>query len=196
MRPDVPVNRLESTMRKTKLIGVAALAVSLSAGVAVAQPGVAARGGAGPGRGGASFFLAHTGDLKLSDAQVTRLAAIARRTEDRRRALRATMDSAGPMRMGPRPDSAARARMFDRMRTTMEREREQSHADLRDALGVLTPDQLATAWQMAPAGGRGGPDARRVREMRQRRMRDGGEDGPRRRMDAAPRRPANERPQD
>jgi len=34
----------------------------------------------------ASMFLAHTGELQLTDAQVTRLAAIARRAEAREKA--------------------------------------------------------------------------------------------------------------
>ena len=42
----------------------------------------------------ASMFLAHTGELQLTDAQVTRLAAIARRSEARQKAMHARMDSA------------------------------------------------------------------------------------------------------
>ena len=37
----------------------------------------------------ASMFLAHTGELQLTDAQVTRLAAIARRSEARQKAMHA-----------------------------------------------------------------------------------------------------------
>ena len=111
----------------------------------------------------ASMLLAHTGELKLTDAQVTRLAAIARRTADRRKAMRTSVDSMraanrptpstnGPlptMRQGPPAMQAAQ----------MEKMREQEHADLRDALTVLTPDQLAQGWEMmASRGGRrGGP---------------------------------------
>ena len=141
---------------RTWTIGVMALALAVGGSDAEAQPGSGMGAGMGAGRpggrGGAEFFLAHTGELKLTDVQVTRLAAIARRTEDRRRALRASMDSAGPMRMNARPDSAARMRMMERMRTTRDRERDQSRTDLRDALSVLTPDQLATAWEMGPPG--------------------------------------------
>jgi hypothetical protein len=124
-----------------------------------AQPGRATgRGGAG-----AEFFLAQTGELRLTDAQVVRLAAIARRSADRRRAMRASMDSVAPARRaGARLDSASRAarmRAMEQMRARFERERDQGSADLRDALAVLTPDQQATAWQMVarrgPAGARG-----------------------------------------
>src|ERR1041385_9457370 len=66
-------------------------------------------GGAGAGRG-AAFLLAHTGDLELTDAQVVKLAAIARRGAGRLRGIRATMDSAGMRSGGPRgpADSAGR----------------------------------------------------------------------------------------
>jgi len=56
----------------------------------------------GPGGGDvASFLLSHTGELKLSDQQVTRLAAIARRSADRRQAVMRSMDSL--MARGPMP---------------------------------------------------------------------------------------------
>ena len=60
------------------------------AGAMIARPGL---GPGGPGGGIASMLLAHTGEFKLTDAQVTRLAGIARRTSDRHRAMRASMDS-------------------------------------------------------------------------------------------------------
>lgn len=144
-------------MRNTTA-GLAAIALALVATTATAQPGhdmapmhMRMQGAPMEHRAmmnGAEFFLGHTGDLKLTDAQVTRLAAIARRTEERRKALHASMDSAGPMRMGGRPDSATRAGMAERMRTAMQREHEQSRVDLRDALVVLNPDQLVTAWEL------------------------------------------------
>src|SRR4029434_4261959 len=56
--------------------------------------GMPARGGASPVAATADFLLAHTGDLALTDAQVVRLAAISRRTEARRKAFVARMDSA------------------------------------------------------------------------------------------------------
>ena len=164
------------------------------------MPGPGAMGG-GPGGGSAvndpaQFLLSQTGELKLTDAQVTRLAAIARRSAERRRALRAQMDSLRSQRVrGERPDSAARARMrqqVDQMRPQMERLREQSQADRRDAIAVLTPDQQAQAWERVARSGRGdranfrggrGAGARRMR------MRDGtGMHGGR--MDGQYRRPA------
>ena len=55
-----------------------------------------ARPGGGAVDDPAQFLLAHTGELELTDAQVTRLAAIARRSAERRRALRVQMDSMRP----------------------------------------------------------------------------------------------------
>jgi hypothetical protein len=125
------------------------------------RPGSGAGGGAGgPVDDPAEFLLSRTGELRLTDAQVTRLAAIARRSADRRRALRAQMDSIRPERSaGERPDSAARAQMrrrLDQMRPAMERLREQSLADRRDAIAVLTPDQQAQAWERIARAGRSG----------------------------------------
>ena len=130
-------------------------------------PGAGQRG-AGPARDPAEFLLSHTGDFKLTDAQVTRLAAIARRSADRREAMRTQLDS---MRFnfvrGGRPDSAARAAMrqrMEQMRPQMDRMREQAHNDRRDAIAVLTPDQQAQAWErmaMIDRGGMGGGRMRR-----------------------------------
>jgi hypothetical protein len=122
------------------------------------------RGGLGAPRGGAvdnpaQFLLAQTGELNLTDAQVTRLAAIARRSAERRRVLRVQMDSMRTQR-GPgatRPDSAERARMrqrFEQMRPAMERLRDQAQADRREAIAVLTPNQQARAWERVAASGR------------------------------------------
>jgi hypothetical protein len=101
-----------------------------------------------PGGDIGSFLLAHTAELELSDQQVTRLAAIARRAGDRRQAAMRTMDSlaARPMRS----DSAGRGLGGPppAMRAQAERLREQQHADLREALGVLTADQQALAWEL------------------------------------------------
>ena len=115
----------------------------------------------GPPAGGlASMLLAHTAELKLTDQQLPRLAAIARRTEDRHRAMQTTMDSTAranrpqgdpSQQMGPRA-------MPDAMRATMERARDQERGDVRDALAVLTLDQVADAWIMR---GPGGPGPRR-----------------------------------
>jgi hypothetical protein len=121
--------------------------------------GVPGRGGASPVGATADFLLAHTGDLALTDAQVVRLAAISRRTEARRKALAARMDSApaaarpapgdsagpGGRRRGPAgPPPAALQQARDR--------RDQMHADVRDAIAVLTPDQQANAWMMVAGG--------------------------------------------
>ncbi len=136
-------------------------------------------GAGGPGAGGdpASHFLAHTGDLKLTDQQVTRLAAIARRAGDRRTALRARVDS---MRAANRPQApngapdgmpgaTPRATRLPRPAVPpmlnaaeVQRLRDQSHAELRDAIAVLTADQQATAWEMLRGGpGRGAAGRRR-----------------------------------
>ena len=126
-------------------------------------------GAGGPGGGGAvsdpaEFLLSHTGEFKLTDAQVTRLAAIARRSAERRRALRAQMDSIRPDGMrGERPDSAASAQMrqrFDQLRPQMERLRVQSQTDRRDAIAILTPDQQAQAWERVARMGRTGGEFR------------------------------------
>ena len=118
-------------------------------------------GGPGPGAPGgpvgatADFLLAHTGDLALTDAQVVRLAAISRRTDARRKSMMARMDSA---RAAPRagPTDSAGPRRGPRMpmpdEAQMRQARDQMHADIRDAIAVLTPDQQATAWMMVAGG--------------------------------------------
>jgi Spy/CpxP family protein refolding chaperone len=111
----------------------------------------------GPMGNTASFLLAHTGDLKLTDAQVVRLAAIARRSDERMRALRTSMDSVRPA-CGPNGcDSTARAEMrrrAERMRPSMERAMEQARTERRDAIAVLTPDQQGQAWDLVSMAGR------------------------------------------
>ncbi|CAN5918212.1 hypothetical protein BH11GEM1_BH11GEM1_09810 [soil metagenome] len=107
----------------------------------------------------ASMLLAQTAELELSDQQVTRLAAIARRTGERRTAIMASLDSLRTARMRAAGAAAAAPGAAPRApsqadRDMMLRMREQSHTDLRDALSVLTPDQLATSWEMT--AGRGG----------------------------------------
>ena len=105
----------------------------------------------------ASMFLGCTGELQLTDAQVTKLAAIARRAESRQAAIRSRMDSAMTViRSGPdgaampRDGAAAGGMMMTMMRMPMttDAERKAQHEDDRDAFAVLTPDQLATAWEM------------------------------------------------
>jgi hypothetical protein len=126
----------------------------------------------------ASRFLAQTGELKLTDQQVTRLAAIARRSTEHRQALRASVDSMRPARFGPpgaQRDSVRRRQGPPPAALALAtRMRDQVHADLRDALAVLTPDQLATAWgMMAARGGMGrpgGPGGRTFRPTEMRAM--------------------------
>jgi hypothetical protein len=91
------------------------------------------------------MLLSQTGTLQLTDAQVVRLASIARRAEDRHRALRTRLDSLRPRRT---PDDSARRGRTGPPTDLFDREREASHADLRDALSVLTADQQARAWEM------------------------------------------------
>jgi hypothetical protein len=156
-------------MKRAASLALLALALA-SAPVAAQGPGPM-RGGPGGPPQGAQFLLAHTGALELTDAQVVRLAAIARRAHQRHEALRAGMPAPGAPRAQPSPEDAAR------MRQAMEQGREQARVDLRDALAVLTPDQQARAWEMMARrgggpGGRGGPDG--PGGMRGR----GGPDGP------------------
>ena len=102
---------------------------------------------------GVAFFLAHTGDLQLTDGQVTKLAAIARRAEERHKAMRASFDSAAHMRGGPgmRGDTAGGGARRGEMMAAFKRAHDAEHADLRDALAVLTPDQQAKAWEIVAA---------------------------------------------
>ena len=127
-----------------------------------------------PGGGIASMFLAHSAELKLTDQQLSKLAAIARHTEERHKMMRASMDSL--MRANrPQPGSSAlaepRSLVSDPTRATMDRIHEQEHVDLRDALAVLTIDQQADAWMMRGTGpvGAGGPPRARFGAMRGRR---------------------------
>jgi hypothetical protein len=116
--------------------------------------------GAQPSMDVAGRFLAQTGELKLTDQQVTRLAGIARRSAEHRQAMRASLDSLRPARFGApgaERDSVRRQGPPAAARALATRMRDQAHADLRDALAVLTPDQLATAWGMMAR--RGGTDA-------------------------------------
>jgi uncharacterized membrane protein YebE (DUF533 family) len=126
-----------------------------------------------PGGGIASMLLAHTAELKLTDTQLSKLAAIARRTDDRHKAMRVSMDS---MMRANRPQADGTAptpRPFnaEQGRAMMTRVRDQERTDLRDALAVLTVDQQADAWMMRGAGpgGAGGPPRARFGAMRGRR---------------------------
>ena len=140
--------------RSIALIATLAAAAPLAAQQPFGGPPGPEMAGQGPMAG--AFLLAHTGDLQLTDQQVTRLAAIARREGARRRALRSTLDSLRST-APERRDSAARARIAPQFGNTFTQMRDQSRADLRDAITVLTPAQQAQAWQMISArGGRGG----------------------------------------
>ena len=126
-------------------------------------PPMGGMGGMGGGpfgqRGGppgalASYLLAHVGELKLTDQQVTKLAAIARRADERYRAMRTAMDSMA--RQAPPPAAGSPPRAPDTMRAAMEQAREAEHGEVRDALAVLTVEQQADAWMLRGApGGRG-----------------------------------------
>ena len=99
----------------------------------------------------ASMFLAHTGELQLTDAQVTKLAAIARRAESREKAMHARMDSAmAHAKAEAGHDGMGDGMMMMRMRMFMptEAERKAQHEDDREAFSIPTPDQLATAWEL------------------------------------------------
>ena len=138
------------------------------------MPGPGMMRGPMPGGGIASMLLAHSAELKLTDQQLSKLAAIARRTDDRHKAMRASMDSL--MRANrPAADGTAPAnpRGFNSEQGTamMTRARDAERTDLRDALAVLTVDQQADAWMMRGAGprGPGGPPSARFGAMRSRR---------------------------
>lgn len=108
----------------------------------------------------AGMLLAHTGELKLTDQQVTRLAAIARRTDDRHRAMRASMDSMMKAHAGMAP-AAMHEEMMKSGGAPMQKMHDQEMADVRDALAVLTIDQQAQAWMMRGRGAAAGPRPRR-----------------------------------
>src|SRR5215510_767237 len=90
----------------------------------------------------ASMFLAHTGELQLTDAQVTRLAAIARRAESREKAMRARMDSAmSRAKAEAGHDGMGEGMMMMRMFMPTDAERRAQHEDDREAFSIPTPDQ-------------------------------------------------------
>jgi hypothetical protein len=99
------------------------------------------------------MLLSNAGALELTDAQVVRLAGIARRSEARRKALRASFDSAATRFTQP-GDSVARRQFRDRMRADLDRARDQGLVDQRDAIAVLNADQQAKAWQLVSNRGR------------------------------------------
>lgn len=99
----------------------------------------------------ASMFLGCTGELQLTDAQVTKLAAIARRSQARQDAMRERMDSAmttARISDGSQDGGAPMMTVVLRRSMPTDAERKAQHEDDRDAFAVLTPDQLATAWEV------------------------------------------------
>lgn len=143
-------------MRMKSIRSVVLLSM-LSAGTLAAQAPAPSR--IPVARGGPNvvqLLLANTAQLQLNDQQVTRLAAIARRAESREQARRAAIDSMRARWTAPATDSATRAarrmQLANTLRATMERAREERHADLRDALAVLSADQQARAWELREAG--------------------------------------------
>jgi hypothetical protein len=106
-------------------------AVAFAAALPLVAPALGAQM-PGPGHGPAvTFLLSQTGQLQLTDQQVVKLAAIARRAAERHKAMHASFDS-----------------LRAQFRAAMEKERDANHADLRDALAVLTTDQQASAWEL------------------------------------------------
>lgn len=126
------------------------------------RPAGGGPGAAGPAAG-ASFLLSRVGELQLTDAQVVRLAAVARREAAQRRAVMAGMDSVRRTAMAVRRDTSnpRRRAVPPQLETRVKQAREQRQANLRDAIAVLTPDQQAQAWQMI---GRGGMRERMIRD--------------------------------
>lgn len=155
-------------MRSTVL---AALLIAASSTALAAQ---APRAGMQQRAPGAQLLLARTGELQLTDAQVVRLAAIARRSQARRQSMRASIDSArNRFSPGTTPDSAARRQLGQRLRADAERMRDQEHADRRDAIAVLTADQQARAWEMVSRVGRERGMRRQMMGQRMRQNRPG-----------------------
>jgi hypothetical protein len=122
----------------------------------------------GPGMAGmkggvASMLLGQTAALMLSDQQVVRLASLARAAESQQAMMRTTMDSMHRAMMGSHATGGAMSQMTmsqmqmsqmqmsPAMDARMKAAHEQMHANVRDALAVLTPDQLATAWESRDA---------------------------------------------
>jgi hypothetical protein len=140
------------------LRAIALLSVGVTALAAAQGPG---GGPAAPSRRApaAQMLLSHVGELELTDAQVVRLAAIARRSEARRRSMRLAMDSARTRFETQPADTAARRQFRQRMEADLTRAEEQSRADQRDAIAILNADQQAKAWDLVA---RRGPEMRRM----------------------------------
>ena len=111
-----------------------------------------ATAGAAIGERSAQMLMARSAQLELTDAQVVKLAGIARRAEARHKTMRTAMDSARAKFTQP-GDSLARRQFGQKMQADMTKERDLARIDLRDAIATLTPDQQATAWEMNAARG-------------------------------------------
>src|SRR5688572_3166061 len=127
----------------------AALFCVVCATSAFGQERPAMMGGRAPA---AKLLLSNTGELGLTDQQVVRLAAIARRAETRRASIRAAMDSARTRFTSG--DTAGRRQFATRMRTQAEQAQEQNRIDQRDAIAVLNADQQAKGWDLVANRGR------------------------------------------
>jgi len=162
---------MRSMVRTLVIVSLTAASTAFAQGPVPPMAG-GPQGAARPNAAAAQMLLAHTGELALTDAQVVRLAAIARRAETRRTALRASMDSARQRFAPGQPgDSAARRQFRQRMQADMEKAMEAGRADQRDAIAVLNADQQAKAWEMVANRGRmaragGMPGMRGERGMR------------------------------
>lgn len=169
---------MRSMLRTFALLSLTSATTALAQGPVPGAP----RGDRPMGAPAAQMLLAHTGELGLTDAQVVRLAAIARRAESRRSTLRASMDSARQRFAPGQPaDSAARRQFRQRMQADMQKAIEAGRADQRDAIAVLNADQQAKAWEMVAARGRaarGSAMRRGGRGMGMRQMRPRGQDMP------------------
>lgn len=118
---------------------------------------MAMMGGMMAAHNAAQAFLSHTAELKLTDQQVVKLAAIARRVDAMHKSMMAKMDSMHAA-MG-RGDSAMRQPMMPpaQMQQMHDQMMTQVRTDVKDALAVLTPDQLADAWIMVVSHAHAGP---------------------------------------
>lgn len=173
---------MRSMIRTLAVVSLTFATTALAQGPVPGTP----RGDRPMGAPAAQMLLARTGELGLTDAQVVRLAAIARRAESRRATLRASMDSARQrFAAGQQADTAARRQFRQRMQADMQKAMEAGRTDQRDAIAVLNADQQAKAWEMVAARGRGargnamrGGQGRGGRGMGTRQMRPRGQDRP------------------
>jgi hypothetical protein len=165
-----------STLRIVTLLSIGAVSIAAAQGPGP-RPSAPRRAPA------AQLLLSRVGELELTDAQVVRLAAIARRAEVRRRSMRAALDSARTRLVAQPADSAARRQFRQRMQADVTRAEEQARADQRDAIAVLNADQQARAWELVASRG---PDMRRMRARGSRGL-SRGPDGMRRRPGVEPR---------